>query len=461
MTRQGAKWSDEAPGCEPSCKPLRGDPKYGQEKCSGDGNIGTSCMYACHDGFRLEGQSESVCKAAENSADWTAPVPTCIPVCHREPVVENGFTSCEGNGEVGSVCLFECNAGYRLKGVSQVTCEFQSTRAMWSDEPPHCEYYCGPLPEAIEHGNVQCDGTGELGTACIFTCEGEAYELIGEQVVSCVFRDGQARWSEESPTCNLRPTCQPIGKLDNGKIVCNSDLNVDGTTCEFQCSQPGFSLVPITRSAVVCHRNQTWSKRPCCIDCTKVKRDIMIAMDSSGSITRDGWSDMVTFVQNIVRKFSYGNDATLFSIFQFSTGYRSDGNMFFGRYKKSPLIRQVGRMNKMGAGTKTGTGLQYAQRRFGDRGNRKDVPDMLFILTDGAAEDPEEMFKSASELRKQGVEILALAIAPSEDFVEQMTKVTGDKDKVIMAESIKQLTEDVVEILFSKTCQDERECEHN
>lgn len=63
------------------CKPLREHPENGEQSCKGDGNIGTSCTYTCNDGFRLEGEPESICKAAGYGADWTAPVPTCIRKC--------------------------------------------------------------------------------------------------------------------------------------------------------------------------------------------------------------------------------------------------------------------------------------------------------------------------------------------------------------------------------------------
>lgn len=458
---EGPEWTEKNPTCIPVCKPLPETPEYGQKKCVGEGEIGSYCMYSCDSGFRMEGYAEHSCERTANGAEWTSPVPTCIPVCESLPSFPLGDISCDGTGEVGTECAFECNVGYRLRGARTTVCEFQSGGAKWSDHLPICEHYCGPLPTSMENGKVVCDGTGELGTKCQFSCPGEAFELEGHSVITCSLVDDHAQWDYENPTCQPRPRCPNIGELAHGNITCNSDLNVDGTVCEFQCTEASFSLVPGERNTVVCNRDRTWTKRPCCVDCSKVKKDIVIAMDSSGSISPTEWGDMQTFVQEVLKKFKIGQDATQFSIFQFSTSTRSEGYMYFNRYSKPRLINQVKKMRRMASGTMTGKALQYAKKLLDGTRNRKNVPDMVLVLTDGEAEDTDVLWKVSKELRDNGVEILAVAIGPSENFVVQMTKMTGDESKIMMAGSISELTEAFANRLYSKTCQDERECQRN
>ena len=53
----------------------------------------------------------------------------------------------------------------------------------------------------------------------------------------------------------------------------------------------------------------------------------------------------------------------------------------------------------------TGKGLEYAQKLLKSSGNRKNVPDMVLVLTDGEAEDSKALWKVSRELRKEGVEV--------------------------------------------------------
>lgn len=60
------------------------------------------------------------------------------------------------------------------------------------------------MPEGLQNGNVECDGTGEVGTVCVFSCEGEAYELIGEGFITCDLHHGKAVWSKTIPKCDCK-----------------------------------------------------------------------------------------------------------------------------------------------------------------------------------------------------------------------------------------------------------------
>ena len=62
-----------------------------------------------------------------------APTPTtCIPT---NPSLIDGSVSCTDTNNVGSVCTFTCNDGFRVNGKTTLTC----TANGWSGAEPTCE----------------------------------------------------------------------------------------------------------------------------------------------------------------------------------------------------------------------------------------------------------------------------------------------------------------------------------
>lgn len=52
---------------------------------------------------------------------------------------DNGNVSCDGDGQQGSVCKYECDVGFRLQGMDAAECvKANDEEAMWSSIPPIC-----------------------------------------------------------------------------------------------------------------------------------------------------------------------------------------------------------------------------------------------------------------------------------------------------------------------------------
>lgn len=454
-----AIWLNESPICEPICTSFHDPPQNGSIGCEGDGKVGTACDFECDIGFRLLGNSSSECiRISDEEAMWSCPPPICSAICHIMPEApENGQVVCDGDGSIGTSCVFICDDEYEIVGESTTTCESVSGGAGWSTNPARCK----PIPKcemdiAPENGKIICEGTGESGTNCRIFCDAD-HKIEGNNSLTCFRHGDEAFWDNEIPICQeIEPECSPIGDLPHGRVVCDSDVLRKGTTCKFECSEVGYELLSQSGSDTKCigqGKKLNWSaEKPCCVECKNVQKDIVIAMDSSGSISPKNWEKMKEFVINIVRKFNVSNQDVQFCVFQFSTSPRSDGLMYFGRYKKYQLIQQIGKMKRMASGTETGKGLEYAQKRLMDRTNRKDVDDMIWVLTDGETEDMDKLEKASKRLRRKHVEILALAINPTENFVEQMTKMTGSKDNVLVAPNMQSLGAELASRVAVKIC---------
>nr|XP_045010076.1 complement factor H isoform X1 [Jaculus jaculus] len=150
--------------------------------------FGAKVVYTCNDGYQLLGEIDYRECGAEG---WTNDVPICevvkcLPV--REP--ENGRII-RGTEELdkeyyfGQVVQFECNAGFKLEGPTELHC---SNNGLWSNESPSCveisctkpelknglamsqkrsykeherfQYQCNPGYEYSEKGDAICTVSG-------------------------------------------------------------------------------------------------------------------------------------------------------------------------------------------------------------------------------------------------------------------------------------------------------------
>ena len=66
--------------------------------------------------------------------------------------------------------------------------------------------------------------------------------------------------------------CRDLGDMLHGEVHCNDESRSVGTTCHFNCTEPGFHLYPPQNSVLTCLRvgdiiNHVtkWDKhKPCC-----------------------------------------------------------------------------------------------------------------------------------------------------------------------------------------------------
>ncbi|MCJ8743478.1 hypothetical protein PDJAM_G00094380 [Pangasius djambal] len=244
-------WSNKPPTCELiQCFGLNMT-LHGTIQCNhplGNFSYQSSCEFSCEEGYTLTGSSSSwlMCNA---SGRWNDSQPTCEAV--RCPTLEepmDGKMSCSGDS-YGSRCAFSCNAGFRLLGVSELTC---TKTAQWSQETPSCKAVQCPALQTPQDGRVSCkDQTLSLGSVCSFTCA-EGFILEGESSAVCT---ETGEWSTAVPSCTaLR--CPYLQEPSNGLINCSSEEAVFSTSCSFSCLN-GFQLHG--HKMVMCNLNGNWT----------------------------------------------------------------------------------------------------------------------------------------------------------------------------------------------------------
>ncbi|XP_034169654.1 E-selectin isoform X3 [Pangasianodon hypophthalmus] len=242
-----AQWSQETPSCKAVQCPALQTPQDGRVSCKDQTlSVGSVCSFTCAEGFILEGASSTVCT---ETGEWSTAVPSCTAV--RCPILEepmDGKMSCSGDS-YGSRCTFSCNVGFRLLGVSELTC---TKTAQWSQETPSCKAVQCPALQTPQDGRVSCkDQTLSVGSVCSFTCA-EGFILEGASSTVCT---ETGEWSTAVPSCTA-VRCPYLQEPINGLINCSSEEAVFSTSCSFSCLN-GYQLHG--HKMVMCSLNGNWT----------------------------------------------------------------------------------------------------------------------------------------------------------------------------------------------------------
>lgn len=218
--RRGLSCLDSRPTCSHVPRPANGFTRCLFSQSATE--IGSVCSFSCNKGYRLVGSDRSTCvNVPDEYPSFDKPAPVCQPIqCPAIESIANGRTSCSGGSAVKSMCSFECDDGFELVGAKSLACE---PRGEWSGPVPHCQALLCARQFAPMHGSVSCDtsdGEYRVGTQRQFACY-EGYALLGAEVNTCEQQGpGYATWSEEAPTCEPIVCIPPHENPENGMVIC-------------------------------------------------------------------------------------------------------------------------------------------------------------------------------------------------------------------------------------------------
>ncbi|XP_052321764.1 P-selectin isoform X1 [Oncorhynchus keta] len=197
------QWTNHTPACEPQQCDILTSPPHGSLNCSGlhgQFHYGSQCLFSCEEGFLLNGLSDTECTSL---GTWSRRAPLCLAQqCDTLTSPPHGSMNCSGlHGQFhyGSQCLFSCEEGFLLNGLADTECTSLGT---WSRRAPLCLVVrCGTLsPPAM--GNVSCVdplGASSFTSSCGFSCE-EGYLLRGDTNLTCL---STGQWTNHTPACEL------------------------------------------------------------------------------------------------------------------------------------------------------------------------------------------------------------------------------------------------------------------
>lgn len=168
--------------------------------------------------------------------------------CQNPSSIKNGKVTLATNATYyGAAALYECDANFKLDGVSRRLCQEDGT---WGYETPACKEITCDEPELGEHLIAE-PGSRKIGSVVQLSCTKGRY-IIGNATRKCL-PNGQ--WSEKTPICKLID-CQRPSLIENGRIIVLNESTVYGGTAEYHCI-PNFNRIgPYLRK---CMENGKWS----------------------------------------------------------------------------------------------------------------------------------------------------------------------------------------------------------
>ncbi|KAG5276291.1 hypothetical protein AALO_G00130250 [Alosa alosa] len=250
-----AAWSGVPPTCEAvQCDELA-KPNRGSMNCTsplGDFSYLSLCQFTCDEGHTLTGSLASAL-ACDASGLWNDTQPQCEAVrCPAIPALQHGYISCDGAptapNSYPNQCKFTCEDGFRLSGVSAVSC---TASGQWTDQFPECEAITCPRPEN-PHLLSNCTDAKDkrhIGSACSFSCS-PGFNLQGEPSAQC---NKTGQWSSPTPAC-VEVRCPSLKVPEAGTVRCSG--NSHGAVCEVSCDE-GFRLQGARRA--VCTDSAEWN----------------------------------------------------------------------------------------------------------------------------------------------------------------------------------------------------------
>lgn len=174
--------------------------------------------------------------------------------------------------------------------------------------------------------------------------------------------------------------------------------------------------------------------------------DILLLLDSSGSVTNYEFSHLLLFAAELLRPFSLGRGHVRVGLLQVGT----KPNLEFGlevHNNQESLQRALQRVSQLQGDTNTDVALRVAQKLLL---KDTDVPKVLLWLTDGA--QPGDVDKLMTELKEQGVYVLAVSTVHGNYQVLQRAVSPPLESHLysVDIENIEIITEDLREAIISK-----------
>uniref|UniRef100_A0A668TNC1 VWFA domain-containing protein n=1 Tax=Oreochromis aureus TaxID=47969 RepID=A0A668TNC1_OREAU len=149
---------------------------------------------------------------------------------------------------------------------------------------------------------------------------------------------------------------------------------------------------------------------------------------------------MQTFMASVVKETTVGENLTRFGVILYSDAANSSFTLN-KIYSKGKVLEALQQLVQPDGSTYTGAALAYSLQYFNAKhGGRREirVPQILMVITDGAATDRDRLKAESDALRKNGVTVISIGVKDA-DRKELETMAGGDTSKVFFVDDFKDL----------------------
>ncbi|XP_024291847.1 complement factor B isoform X4 [Oncorhynchus tshawytscha] len=337
----------------------------GEYSLSNGSNVGSELLYHCPDGYypypklmhRCLGHnrwSPSPSRQGSECRVMTCPDPSELRNGEVSPVLLQYV--------VGAQTTYECHDGYAFAGSASRVCQ---SNGKWSGDTPICDHgsgHCrdpGVPPGAKRNGNML-----DIGDRVIYQCS-LGLMLLGSKERICL--EG-GDWSGTEPVCyskNYYDTPEEVSKyfstsLENRLALSGLDDNTDGQQVQrsIQMRQGG-------------------------------KLHIYIALDNSGSISRDKFTVAKDCVKALINQISFFEVIPRYGILTFASEVNEIVDIFSPSSHSDMVLQNL---NNVTYGKLNGTGSNLSRvfkkilekmAVFKERNELEDTQQAIIMFTDG------------------------------------------------------------------------------
>ena len=182
--------------------------------------------------------------------------------------------------------------------------------------------------------------------------------------------------------------------------------------------------------------------------------DIAFALDSSGSIGKDGWRKMRDFVKEFIGTLTVDSDHVRVSVVSFG----NEATLHFGLADHATLEETQAAVEAVpwkDQWTNTAEALRVMTNEVfqPNNGDREDAPNVCIVITDGPSnKDRERTVTDAVAARDAGIAIFAVGVGAEVDQ-EELVAITGSSDRVTYLWDFEELSsESTIDAMVKKTC---------
>lgn len=224
-------------------------------------------------------------------------------------------------------------------------------------------------------------------------------------------------------SCDRNCLLKPWGRWSGCSQVCGAGHSVSKRSV--RRGRRGAGTCP-SRKGSKRRRTRICNTQPCVGDEVCIaKMDVVLAIDSSGSVTQEGFKVLKDFASRLVgrfRKESYGHEAMRVSIVQFGNGRLNDDNVVNDVILASPLTSDLQQIHTTIDGlqwSKGFTNVAQAMIKAKDvlsTGSRTDAVPYVLLITDGVPTFSRQAKTAARALKSIArVQILQVKGFPSKE----------------------------------------------
>ena len=239
-------WSGIAPTCDFIRCPVL-IPQSNTKVSESENTYNSVVEYSCNPGYELIGILVRTCLA---NGSWSGSEPTCLRIECPEPAhIENGIIN--GNSyNQGSRITYECNEGYRLKGLSIRLC--LGTKK-WTGADPRCVKKKCPKPPSLLNGYFTGD-KWYFQDIVEYNCD-QGYDLKGKRERQC---SAKGQWSTADTSC-VRVRCRKPVLPENVVFTLSDDAEVASYEMQARLScMEGY--LGVGTNYQYCQENGAWSQ---------------------------------------------------------------------------------------------------------------------------------------------------------------------------------------------------------